>query len=184
MSILGHTETEKSNFAKYNLTENKWFYNNHELELETLILDHESLKTGWFDIQKGKTPDISWDKLLGEKGPRPSNQHNRGFSVKIKPKGYGWAEWTTTSKGCILGFDDVLVDVWAELPFHQNQLPIIRYDGSSEIQLGPYKTRKLKFELVGWSAKISGTNDTEPLNDSHMVISIPVPSETELNHPF
>jgi hypothetical protein len=149
MSILNIINSGGA-YLRFLPSNNTWTVNKDTIDLKTLVIDYESVKTGWGHMAEGVAPDWKWDEVLGAAGPQPSREHKRGFSAKIWTKTTGWVEWSSNGTGPTIGFDAIFEVIWNSKDENPGKLPLVEYVGSNPLRVGKGNTRQPIFELVRW----------------------------------
>jgi len=155
MSMLGLSEST-AEYIRFKPSLNQWLVDGDEIDLKGLLIDPESLKTGWGKISEGVAPEWSWDERAGVKGTQPSPDHKRGFSVMVYLKDRGWREWTTTGSGPKMGLEAVWPQIHNGAAANPGQVAKVKYNGATAQAVGKGQTRVPQFELVGWADKPEG----------------------------
>lgn len=156
MSILNINNGGGSGaYIRFMPSANAWVFNKEEITLDALVIDHESVRTGWGKMSEGAAPEWSWDERLGVGGPRPSDEHKRGFSVKMFTKATGTVEWSSTGTGPVMGFDAVFEAIWNAKDANPGKVPVVKYTGSTPLKVGKGNTRTPNFTLVKWVDRAS-----------------------------
>jgi hypothetical protein len=96
------------------------------------------------------------------KGPKPSDEHKRGFSVMVYLKDSGWREWTTTGSGPKMGLEAVWPAIHNGAASNEGKCAKVKYNGATAQAIGKGQTRVPQFELVGWSDKPEAAQAPEP----------------------
>jgi hypothetical protein len=77
-------------YIKFNGKAGRFYMKGESGEVEvtptTFVADLENIKTGWLLFAAGMAPDRVWDKSLTEAAPRPSQDHKRGFLIRLYSK--------------------------------------------------------------------------------------------------
>lgn len=155
MSMLGLSESN-AEYIRFKPSLNQWLVDGDEIEMQGLLIDPESLKTGWGKISEGAAPEWSWDERPGVKGQQPSPEHKRGFSVMVYLKSYGWREWTTTGSGPKMGLEAVWPAIHNGAGSNAGKVAKVKYNGAVAQAIGKGQTRVPQFELVGWADRPEG----------------------------
>lgn len=142
-------------YIRFMPSANAWVFNKEEITLDALVIDHESVRTGWGKMSEGAAPEWQWDDRLGVAGSRPSDEHKRGFSVKMFTKQTGTVEWSSTGTGPVMGFDAVFEAIWNAKDANPGKVPVVKYTGSTPLKVGKGNTRTPNFALVKWVDRAS-----------------------------
>lgn len=159
MSILGLGSDGGGAYVRFLPSANGWMKGGDEIQLSQIIMDVDSVRTGWGKMAEGMAPEWSWDERLGVRGPQPSPDHKRGFSIKIYGKTLGLVEWSSTGTGPCIGFDRIFTQIWEQRADHPGQVPVVKYTGSEPMKVGKGNTRAPKFELQKWVDRPSELDD-------------------------
>lgn len=166
MSILGLGSDGGGAFIRFLPSANAWMKGAEEVQVGQIILDVDSVRTGWGKMAEGQAPEWQWDERLGVRGPQPSPDHKRGFSIRLYTKALGVAEWSSTGTGPCMGFDRIFTAVWEQRASHPGQVPVIKYAGSEPIKVGKGNTRVPKFDLQKWvdrPSELDGGAESAPV---------------------
>lgn len=131
---------------------NGWQIGKDEVPLSDFVLLPDTLKTGWGKMQEGAAPEWTWDVAIGKRGPQPSEEHKRGFSIKMIVDG-DEVEWSSTGTGPVMGFQTLFSDVQAGVANNPGKVPVIKYTGSEALKVGKGSTRKPHFKIEKWIDK-------------------------------
>ena len=162
MSILGLSNSEDNNYyIRWMPSVNSWKTGDEEVELKYILVDPESVKTGWGRIQMGIAPDWKWDEQLGQRTSRPADglseeermEYKRGFKVDLFNKDIGLRTWSATGTGATMGFEKLYTDIHAGLKDNPGKVPVVEYTGSEAIKVGTKggSTRVPEFRIVKWT---------------------------------
>jgi hypothetical protein len=143
-------------YIRFSPQANAWTNQDGEIQLGKVVFDIDNVQTGWLELGVG-VRDWQPDAALGKKGPQPSANHKRGFSVKFYSKALGTVEWSSNGVGPNMGLE-ALYKQCAEQRTGANldKLPVIEYTGSRMEKIGKGTTRIPAFTLTGWIARPAG----------------------------
>ena len=149
---LGLMSEGSSEYIRFKPSVNAWIADGDEVQLEDVLFDPSTLKTGWGKIAEGQAPEWSWDERLGKKSPPPSSDHKRGFSVMIKVKDKGWREWSANGVGVMMGLSELWNVVGLQWKDKDNQGKAVhlKYKGARLEKIGKGDTRVSEFEVKAW----------------------------------
>ena len=150
MSNLNLTGGGGGSYIRFLPSANAWMIGKDEFALKKFVMDHGSIKTGWGKMETGEAPNWVWDANVGTPGPKPSDDHKRGFAISLFIKGMGTVEWSTTGVGPVMGFVATYDEIFKAKDDHPGQVPVLEYTGSDPIKIGKGNTRKPKFSVIGW----------------------------------
>ena len=144
------------NYIRFMPSANAWLNNNkEEFTPKKMVVDTDSLQTGWMHLGEGVRdwqPDVS----LGKKGPQPSADHKRGFSIKFYNKEMGVAEWSANGTGPNMGLEKLWKAIEAGQQANAGKYPVIEYAGSTLEKIGKGTTRIPNFNVVSWIDRPAG----------------------------
>lgn len=144
------------NYIRFMPSANAWLNSNkEEFTPKKMVVDTDSLQTGWMHLGEGVRdwqPDVS----LGKKGPQPSADHKRGFSIKFYNKEMGVAEWSANGTGPNMGLEKLWKAIEAGQPANAGKYPVIEYAGSTLEKIGKGTTRIPNFNVVSWIDRPAG----------------------------
>jgi hypothetical protein len=153
--MLGLSDST-AEFIRFKPSLNQWLVDGTEIDLKGLLIDPDSLKTGWGKIQEGQAPEWQWDERPGVKGPQPDPEYKRGFSIMVYLSAHGWREWTTTGSGPKMGLEAVWPAIHNGVASNQGKVAKVKYNGAIAQAIGKGQTRVPQFELVGWADRPEG----------------------------
>ena len=144
------------NYIRFMPSANAWLNSNkEEFTPKKMVVDTDSLQTGWMHLGEGVRdwqPDVS----VGKKGPQPSADHKRGFSIKLYNKEMGLAEWSANGTGPNMGLEKLWKAIEAGQAANAGKYPVIEYKGSTLEKIGKGTTRIPNFDLVSWIDRPAG----------------------------
>ena len=144
------------NYIRFMPSANAWLNSNkEEFTPKKMVVDTDSLQTGWMHLGEG-VRDWQPDASLGKKGPQPSADHKRGFSIKFYNKEMGVAEWSANGTGPNKGLEQLWKAIEAGQPANAGKYPVIEYAGSTLEKIGKGTTRIPNFNVVSWIDRPAG----------------------------
>jgi hypothetical protein len=144
------------NYIRFSPQANMWTNNNNEeITLKKVVFDIDNIHTGWLLLGVG-VRDWVQDESVGKKGPQPSPEHKRGFSVVLYNKEIGAAEWSSNGVGPNVGLEQMFKACAAERAANPGKLPVLEYGHSKAEKIGKGMTRIPIFVLKGWVARPAG----------------------------
>ena len=144
------------NYIRFMPSANAWLNSNkEEFTPKKMVVDTASLQTGWMHLGEG-VRDWQPDASLGKKGPQPSADHKRGFSIKMYNKEMGLAEWSANGTGPNMGLEKLWKAIEAGQAANAGKLPVIEYKGSTLEKIGKGTTRIPAFNIVSWIDRPAG----------------------------
>ena len=147
---LGLMSEGNSEYIRFKPSVNAWIADGDEVQLDDVILDPSTLKTGWGKIAEGQAPEWLWDVSLGKRPPQPSPEHRRGFSVMLKIKDKGWREWSANGVGVMKGFQELWGVVGLQVKDNADKAVLLKYTGARMEKIGQGTTRIPEFEVKAW----------------------------------
>ena len=135
------------------------------LDFGNAVFDISNTKFGWGAFSEGNPPDWQWDGDNGQ-GPKPTQDHKRGFSVEIyAPKMLGddqpVAIWESTSRGACLGMEALIAQVDDEQV--KSKLPLVKYTGANSKRIGKGSTSIPDLEITGYVDRPEGFVTETPI---------------------
>ena len=73
------------NYIRFSPQANAWTNQDGEIQLGKVVFDIDNVQTGWLELGVG-VRDWQPDAALGKKGPQPTANHKRGFSIVFYPR--------------------------------------------------------------------------------------------------
>ena len=120
-------------YCKYSPKSDKWFVHNgerqgDEVDRPTALFDLDNMETGWFLFREGRPPERTLDPDLEHRAPKPSDEHRRGFAVKLfSPKNFGGTvEFSSTSMHTLHAMEDLHEEFSITKAEHPGQVPVVR----------------------------------------------------------
>ena len=144
------------NYIRFMPSANAWLNSNkEEFTPKKMVVDTDSLQTGWMHLGEGVR---NWqpDASLGKKGPQPSADHKRGFSIRFYNKEMGVAEWSANGTGPNMGLEKLWKAISDGQPSNAGKYPVIEYTGSTLEKIGKGTTRIPNFNVVSWIDRPAG----------------------------
>jgi hypothetical protein len=169
------------NYIRFMPSANAWLNSNkEEFTPKKMVVDTDSLQTGWMHLGEG-VRDWQPDASLGKKGPQPSADHKRGFSIKFYNKEMGVAEWSANGTGPNMGLEKLWKAIEAGQPANAGKYPVIEYTGSTLEKIGKGTTRIPNFNVVSWIDRPAGMDAVDDGtqsfdSDGKITMSAPVPA--------
>ena len=150
-------------YIRFMPSANAWVFNKEEVTLDVIVIDHDSIKTGWGKMSDGQPPEWQWDQRLGVDGGIPSQERDvkgnlywkRGFSISFYTKATGTVEWSSTGTGPVIGFDQIFEEIWNAKDANPGKVAVVKYAGSTALKVGKGNTRVPNFTLGKWVARDS-----------------------------
>ena len=179
---LGLMSEGNSEYIRFKPSVNAWIADGEEVQLEDVLFDPSTLKTGWGKIAEGQAPEWIWDETLGKKSPPPSPDHKRGFSVMLKIKDKGWREWSANGVGVMMGLNELWNVVYPQMqkPENKDKVVFLKYTGARMEKIGQGNTRIPEFEVKSWHT----STDKPPVKDEAVVVQDANPDLPDDEIPF
>jgi hypothetical protein len=142
-------------YIKWNGKAGRFYIKQDEQEVEVVpdmfVLDLENIKTGWLFFAAGLAPDKVWDKSLTEPTPRPSENHKRGFSVRLFSKKLGGIfELSGSSMHLNNAINEMYELFEANKGANAGKVPVIKFDGALGMKDKHGTNYKPKFSIEKW----------------------------------
>jgi len=154
---------------------NAWTNQDGEIQLGKVVFDIDNVQTGWLELGVG-VRDWQPDDVVGKKGPQPSANHKRGFSVVFYSKALGTVEWSSNGVGPCMGMETLYKQCSDQHAANVGKLPVVEYTGSRMEKIGKGTTRIPNFTLTGWIARPAGMDAQTPPIDEFDPFPAPVPA--------
>jgi hypothetical protein len=149
------------NYIRFSPQANAWTNQDGEIQLGKVVFDIDNVTTGWLELGVG-VRDWQPDAALGKKGPQPTANHKRGFSVKFYSKALGTVEWSSNGVGPNMGLEQLYKQCSEQHAANAGKLPVVEYTGSRMEKIGKGTTRIPNFTLTGWIARPAGMDADAP----------------------
>jgi hypothetical protein len=153
MGIFNINSGGGGSYIRFMPSANAWVYKGEEITLGQIVIDHDSVRTGWGKMSEGQAPEWQWDERLGVSGRQPSPDHKRGFSIIMYTKQTGSVEWSSTGTGPVIGFEKIFEEIWNAKDANQGKCAVIDYTGSTPMKIGKGNTRTPNFKIAKWVNK-------------------------------
>jgi hypothetical protein len=149
------------NYIRFSPQANAWTNNlGEEIQLKKVVFDIDAVQTGWLLLGVG-IREWNPDASLGKKGPQPSPEHKRGFTVKFYNKEIGTVEWSSNGVGPNMGLEQMYTACTAQHAANPGKMPVLEYTGSKLEKIGKGTTRIPNFNLVSWIDKPAGMDQSD-----------------------
>jgi len=148
-------------YIRFSPQANAWTNQDGEIQLGKVVFDIDNVQTGWLELGVG-VRDWQPDAALGKKGPQPTANHKRGFSIVFYSKALGTVEWSSNGVGPNMGLEQLYKQCSEQRnDTNFDKLPVIEYTGSRMEKIGKGTTRIPNFTLTGWIARPAGMGAQE-----------------------
>ena len=149
------------NYIRFSPQANAWTNQDGEIQLGKVVFDIDNVTTGWLELGVG-VRDWQPDAALGKKGPQPTANHKRGFSIVFYSKALGTVEWSSNGVGPNMGLEQLYKQCSEQRnDTNFDKLPVIEYTGSRMEKIGKGTTRIPNFTITGWIARPAGMGAQE-----------------------
>jgi hypothetical protein len=144
------------NYIRFMPSTNAWINSDkEEFKPKEMLVDTDSLQTGWMHLGKG-VRDWQPDSKIGKKGPQPSADHKRGFSIKLYNKDMGVVEWSANGTGPNMSLEKLWKEIEAGQAANAGKYPVIQYVDAPVQKIGLGTTRIINFNLIKWIDRPAG----------------------------
>lgn len=154
-------------YVKFNGKSGRWYMKNEagdevEITPTSFIADLENIKTGWMFFAAGTAPDKVFDASLSQPAPKPSENHKRGFSVRLFSKATfgGVVELSGTSMHLCNAVNDLYTAFEADKAANAGKIPVVKYSGTTAQKDKHGTNYKPNFVIEKWvdrPAELSAT---------------------------
>lgn len=159
---LGLSSGGSGSYIRFSPSVNAWTLGGEEIQLKTVLFDMDTIRTGWCLLEAGNPPQWQWDDAIGRRGPQPSKEFKRGFSVKMYlGPDRGWTEWSSSGTGPCLGFEALAGAAMPQKMDNEGKALATKYTGSKAEKIGKGNTRVPHFEILGWVDKPFADGDAD-----------------------
>jgi hypothetical protein len=158
MLNLSNNNGSGNSYIRFAPQANAWTNRDgEEIQLKKVVMDLESVQTGWLMIGAG-VRDWQPDEVLGAKSQSPGEGYKRGFVVTLYSKELGLVDWSANAYGPCKGFEKIYNECEKAAGDNGGKLPVIEYVNSTAEKVGKGNTRVPNFKLVSWVARPAGMN--------------------------
>lgn len=169
MGVLNINNGGGGAYIRFMPSANAWVFNKEEITLDQIVIDQDSVRSGWGKMQEGSAPEWHWDERLGVAGSIPSQERDskgvllwkRGFAITLFTKATGAVEWSSTGTGPVIGFDNIFDVIWSQKDANEGKVAVVKYTGSTPMKVGKGNTRVPNFEIVKWIPRSAVPWDSE-----------------------
>jgi hypothetical protein len=149
-------------YIRFSPSVNAWTIGGEEIQLQKVIFDMDSIRTGWGLLEAGSPPQWVWDEAIGRRGAKPGDDYKRGFSVRMwLGPDRGWTEWSSNGTGPCLGFEALAGAAMPQKAENEGKVLVAKYAGSKAEKIGKGSTRVPNFEIVGWVDRPADDGDED-----------------------
>ena len=153
-------------YIRFSPSINAWTLGKEEVALKKVLVDLDSIRTGWGLMAEGQTPQWIWDDVVGKRSVKPEGEFKRGFSVQLYlgPE-RGWAEWSSNGTGPNMGMEALVGAAWPQKEQNPGKVLVAAYTGSRAERIGKGQTRIPQFDILGWTDRPAEGDDDIPPHD-------------------
>jgi hypothetical protein len=162
-------------YVRFSPAANAWTNQDGEIQIGKVVFDIDNVVTGWLELGVG-VRDWQPDAALGKKGPQPTANHKRGFSVVFYSKALGTVEWSSNGVGPCMGMEALFKQCSEQHAANLGKLPVVEYTGSRMEKIGKGTTRIPAFTITNWIARPAGMDAQTPPIDEFDPFPAPVPA--------
>lgn len=158
LDVLNETSTG-GGYLAWGSQKNSWNVDGETCALTKILIDPQSIKTGFGKIEKGVAPDYVWAEVAGTKIESPSPDHKPAFSVnafvttKYGAPLDGEREWASNSRASREGLKAFWESVHNGASENSGKWAVIELAGSEPMQVGPAMINVPIMRLAGWADK-------------------------------
>ena len=143
------------NYLKFLAKEKAWYIGENIFDMEYILLDPETIKTGLGRYSGGyefKFSDIPFSKVVAEDG------YKKAFSVwAFCNNNEGAVQWERAAWGELQGFKSMCEKFWMQKAANEGQMPCFRYLGSKPVKFDSgFSSEIPEFEFVAWKPRPEG----------------------------
>lgn len=146
-------------YLSWGSQKNSWNVDGDTCAPTKILIDPQSLRTGFGKIEKGMAPDYVWAEVAGTKIEQPSPDHKPAFSLnafvttKYGAPLDGEREWASNSRASREGLKAVWESVHNGASENSGKWAVIELAGSEPMQVGPAMINVPIMKLAGWADK-------------------------------
>ena len=146
-------------YLSWGSVKNSWNVDGDTCALTKILIDPQSIKTGFGKIEKGVAPDYVWAEIAGTKIERPSPAHKPAFSVntfvttKYGAPLDGEREWSANSAASKIAVQKFWKELHNGASENSGKWAVIELAGSEQMQVGPALINVPIMKLAGWADK-------------------------------
>jgi len=156
LNIVSQNEGSFDNWIKFNSKAGRFYMKSEAGEVEvsptSFIADLENIKTGWLMFAAGQAPDRVWDASLTQPAPKPSENHKRGFSLRLFSKATfnGIVELSSSSMHLCGSVNDLYDAFEKDKGAHQGHVPVVKFTGCQTMKDAKGMNYKPSFVIEKW----------------------------------
>ena len=99
----------------------------------SVAMDMEGVQVGWMSFANG--PDFQMVGLGEAKPPRPSNDHQEGFRIRVYNKEIGVREWSSSSKVVKTSMNRLHDDYLSGKDANEGKVPVVTIEGTERVTI-------------------------------------------------
>ena len=99
----------------------------------SVAMDMEGVQVGWMSFANG--PDFQMVGLGEAKPPRPSNDHQEGFRIRVYNKEIGVREWSSSSKVVKTAMNRLHDDYLSGKDANEGKVPVVTIEGTERVTI-------------------------------------------------
>lgn len=73
---------ESAGWLSWKSDAKEWDVDGNKCQVSKILIDPQSIKTGWGHVERGQRPDFVWAEVAGTTMQRPSDKHKAAFEVQ------------------------------------------------------------------------------------------------------
>jgi hypothetical protein len=173
------------NWVKFNGKSGRWYIKGatgDEVEINPaqFVADFANIKTGWLLFVAGMAPDRQWDANLSTPLAKPSDNHKRGFSLRLFSNQFfgGVVELSSSSMHLCAAINDLYEAYEAGVKANPGMLPVVNFSGTTPMKDKHGTNYKPNFSIDKWvqrPAAFDGSTAPVAANQSAPVVAVPAP---------
>lgn len=147
-------------WVKFNGKSGRWYIKGaagEEVEVNptAFVADFANIKTGWLWFAAGLAPDRVWDKDISNPAPKPSENHKRGFSLRLFSQATfgGVVDLSSSSMHICNSINELYEAYEAGLAANPGMLPVVKYNGTTAMKDKHGTNYKPIFSIEKWVAR-------------------------------
>jgi hypothetical protein len=152
------TQSSSSEYLTWGSQMNTWKVDGENCALKKLLIDPNSIMTGFGKIEKGVAPDWVWASEPGTTIPQPTPEHKPAFSVSCyisQQQGAnadGLRDWQSNSRAAREAIKAVWENIDKGAKDNAGKWAVVSCEGSTSMQVGPATINVPNLTLQGWAA--------------------------------
>lgn len=146
-------------YVKYNAKAGRWYTKKEGGEVEVnnpaFVADFANIRTGWFYFAAGIAPSIVYDPDLTTPAAKPSDNHKKGFELKVfSQTTFGGVAVFSSTSGIVGGaINDIFEQYEKEKTANAGMLPVVQCTGVTA-EVGKHGTNyKPNLTIAKWVSR-------------------------------